>query len=96
MSALYYIYLLRCRDGKFYVGSTSNLQRRLHEHSSTCNGAQFVRCRRPIQLIYFETVSSLKEARRREKSIKKLSKSKKTELGSKMQPHELDKHVLKN
>lgn len=32
-----YVYILQCSDGSYYVGSTTNLQLRLQEHSDGKN-----------------------------------------------------------
>ncbi|MEK7652761.1 MAG: GIY-YIG nuclease family protein [Patescibacteria group bacterium] len=31
---MFYLYILRNKNGKFYVGSTNNLKRRFSEHNS--------------------------------------------------------------
>ena len=32
MSGFYFTYVLKCCDGKYYIGSSSDLERRLEEH----------------------------------------------------------------
>jgi putative endonuclease len=46
-----YMYILRCSDGSYYVGSTRNLESRLYQHQ-TGIGAEYTRCRRPVELVY--------------------------------------------
>jgi putative endonuclease len=44
-------YILRCSDGSYYVGSTSNLDARLAEHARG-DGATYTRRRVPITLVW--------------------------------------------
>ncbi len=62
-------YILKCNDGTFYVGSTSNLERRLIEHKSKQNG--YTKSRLPIQLVFKKEFRTLTEARKFEYFIKK-------------------------
>ncbi len=66
---MYYVYVLKNKkDGRYYIGSTNNLQRRLKEHA---NGkTKSLLYRRPLELVYYEECKTLTEARRREKIIK--------------------------
>ena len=45
-----WVYLLKCADGAFYVGSTRNLDQRLEEHSIGKHG--FTSRRRPLTLAW--------------------------------------------
>lgn len=66
---MYYAYvLLSEKDGKLYIGSTSDLRKRKQKHD---NG--FVRStknRRPLKLIYYECYLSEKDAKQRELFLK--------------------------
>lgn len=73
-------YILECSDKSLYVGSTSDLTRRLYEHNNLKSAAHYTKIRRPVFLKYHEDFETLKEARSREVSIKKLSRIKKLEL----------------
>ena len=55
--------------GRFYVGSTNDLSRRLSEHNRSHSLA--TRGRGPWELVYEETYQALLDARRRELQIKK-------------------------
>ena len=74
-----YVYMLRCRDGSFYTGWTTDVLRRFALH---CEGrrAKYTRSRRPLALIYLETFETEREARMREAAIKKLSREEKEAL----------------
>ncbi len=76
----FFVYILECADGTYYTGSTNNLEKRLHEHNFSKNGAHYTKIRRPVSLKYFETVSDFSEARRREAALKRLTRQEKAKL----------------
>ena len=64
-----YVYILQSKStGRFYVGSTSDLERRLVEHHRAHSLA--TRGRGPWVLVYQEEFPTLREARQRERQIK--------------------------
>ena len=67
MSYVVYI-LLSEKDQKRYIGSTSDLVRRLREHDSGL--VKSTRYRRPLTLVYKEEYQSKQEAQKREKFFK--------------------------
>jgi putative endonuclease len=60
--------------GRFYVGSTVDLERRLEEHQRGHSPA--TRGRGPWRLVYQESFPSLLEARRRELQLKRWKSAK--------------------
>ncbi len=65
----WYVYILRSlRDGKYYIGYTSNLERRLKEHNS--GRQRSTRNRAPFELVYYEEYESKSEAMKRERQLK--------------------------
>ena len=64
------VYILECADGTLYVGSTNDLEKRLHQHNHLKSGAHYTKIRRPVTLRYSETLKTLSQARRRECEIK--------------------------
>ncbi len=46
----YSIYVLECENNKYYVGSTSNMKRRLREHKSS-RGSKWTRLHKPLRLV---------------------------------------------
>ena len=76
----FFVYILGCSDGTYYVGSTNNLEKRLYEHNFAKSGAHYTKIRRPVVLKYSETVSNLGEARKREAELKKLKRYQKESL----------------
>lgn len=76
----YFTYILRCADDTLYVGSTSDLERRLDQHNSSKKGARYTKARRPVILVYSEKFKTLGAALRREIEIKRWDRKKKLEL----------------
>jgi putative endonuclease len=81
--AVFYVYVLEVmsKNGKkrYYTGYTNNLYRRWNEHRNG-TGAKFCRGKKLIELKYFETYPTRKEAMRRELQIKSYSRQQKREL----------------
>ena len=73
------VYILECADGSLYTGMTSDITRRLREHSSG-RGGRYTRTRRPVRLGYIESAAARKAACLREREIKRLPRRKKFEL----------------
>ena len=71
-----FVYILLCNDNSYYIGSTINLDKRLHEHSSGI-GAIYTAKRLPVKLVHFESYTNIKDAFEREKQLKKWSRAKK-------------------
>ncbi|MBW7891246.1 MAG: GIY-YIG nuclease family protein [Chitinophagaceae bacterium] len=66
---MFFVYVLRSqKDGRFYVGLTDDVTRRLKEHNSgkTKSTKGFI----PWELLFFETFVTRIEARNREKYLK--------------------------
>jgi putative endonuclease len=66
---MYYVYVLRSeKDGRFYTGYSSDLNKRIKEHS---NGlVKSTKSRRPLTLAYFEASFNKYDALHREKYLK--------------------------
>lgn len=75
----YFVYLLECRDGSFYCGYTSDLEKRVKAHNEG-KGAKYTTRRRPVKLIYSEEFDSRSEAMKRELKIKSFSRKEKENL----------------
>ncbi|MCC6447909.1 MAG: GIY-YIG nuclease family protein [Chitinophagaceae bacterium] len=66
---MYTVYVLKsAKDDKLYYGLTQDVDRRLKEHNN--KQVSSTKHRVPFQLVYFEKVSTLAEARKREKYFK--------------------------
>jgi len=75
----WYVYVLRCRDGSLYTGSTNDLGRRVKCHA-TGAGARYTRSRLPVKLVYREHAKNRGAALRREAALKRLSRAEKLNL----------------
>ena len=81
VSQTWFVYLLRCADGTLYAGVSTDVARRVGEHNAGAPlGARYTRARRPVVLVYAETVASRSEAQRRERAIKAMTRDGKLAL----------------
>lgn len=77
--AVYYTYMVVCRDGTLYTGYTDDLVQRMRKHNSG-RGAKYTRSRLPVRLVYWEKYASKQQAMRREYAIKQWSRQQKLQL----------------
>ena len=77
---MWYIYILRCADNTLYTGITTDVERRVREHNGEEAAAKYTRAKRPVTLVYHESVKNRSLALKREALIKKLSKQQKKNL----------------
>lgn len=74
-----YVYILRCSDGSYYTGSTTDVERRLAQHQAG-EGANHTKKRRPVELVYYEEYERIDQAFYRKKQIQGWSRKKKEAL----------------
>ena len=74
-----YMYILLCSNGKYYTGSTKNLEKRIAEHKNG-EGANFTKKHLPVELIYYEEYKRIDVAFYREKQVQGWSRKKKEAL----------------
>lgn len=79
MRRTWFVYLLRCGDGTFYTGVTTDLARRISEHASG-RGARYTRGRGTLRLHYWEGASTRGGALRREHALRILGHDEKEAL----------------
>ena len=72
----WYVYVLQCRGGSLYTGSTNDIEKRLKKHQRG-KGAKYTKARLPVLLVYFETYTTKSQALKREYAIKQMSRKKK-------------------
>jgi putative endonuclease len=70
------VYIILCSDHTLYTGITTDLQRRLAQHSSGL-GAKYFRGRQPVEAVYQECGHTRSTAGRRELEIKALARAEK-------------------
>jgi putative endonuclease len=64
-----YVYVIRSeKDGRFYVGLTSNVKKRVSQHNT--GRSRSTKAYRPLKLFFFEECLNRIEARKREKYLK--------------------------
>ncbi len=73
------MYILLCSNGKYYTGSTKDLEKRWQEHLSG-NGANFTKKYPPVKLVYYEEYDRIDEAFYREKQVQGWGRKKKEAL----------------
>jgi putative endonuclease len=78
-SVPWFCYMLRCRDAALYVGVATDLAERVKRHNCGV-GAAFTAKRRPVELIWWQSFSDQKSARKRESELKGWRREKKLEL----------------
>jgi putative endonuclease len=79
----WFVYMLRCADGTFYTGVTTDLIRRVAEHNGAGakgKGAKYTKVRRPVVLAYSETAADRSSAQIREAGLRKLPRVEKERL----------------
>ena len=73
------MYIVECKDGKYYTGMTWNISNRMAQHASTL-GSKYTRRHGFRRLVYQEEHEDLETARVRERQIKDWSRAKKERL----------------
>ena len=81
---MYYVYLLRCRDGSLYAGITTDPARRLREHTGgrKCGGARYTSVREPVGFAAVWSAEDRASASRLEYRLKQLSHAQKETLAA--------------
>jgi len=68
----YFVYMLLCADGSYYLGSTPDVEKRLTIHQSG-KGAIYTRSHKPVKVVYREELLDKSSALKREIALKKLT-----------------------
>ena len=74
-----WMYILECSDGSYYVGSTTDLERRVWEHNEGL-GAKYTTRRRRVKLVFAAEFDSIAEAYTREKQVQGWGRAKREAL----------------
>ncbi len=75
----WFVYMVRCRDGSLYTGSTNHLIRRWHQNRQG-KGAKYLIRNKPKAVVYVEGFPDRSRACKREYQIKQLAKQEKEAL----------------
>ena len=81
MSRPFFVYMLACSDGSFYVGHTDELEVRLAQHEMG-EGARYTRPRRPLRLVGSWEFESREDAKDAEAQIKRWTRAKKAAMAA--------------
>jgi putative endonuclease len=74
------LYILRCADGSYYVGTTiAGLERRMAEHRAGAYDGYTAR-RRPVALVFHQHFERLDDAAAAERQVKRWRRQKKEAL----------------
>ena len=76
---MFWVYVLRCADGKYYTGHSDDIERRIAEHQ-TGGFCDFTSRRRPVHLMWSDGFPTRIEALEAERRIKPWSRAKKEAL----------------
>ncbi len=72
ITAQWFLYLVRCRNGTLYAGISTDVQRRFAEHQQGgAKGARYLRGKGPLTLVFQMPVADRSEATRLELWLKK-------------------------
>ena len=74
-----WVYILRCADGSYYTGRTTDLEKRLAEHQAG-EGSDWTRRRLPVELVFEQEMPDEDHAFMAEQRIKPWSRGKKEAL----------------
>ncbi len=75
-----FVYMLRCNDGSYYVGSARDTpERRVAEHNAGTYGGH-TSTRRPVELVYSQEFANITDAIAAERQLKGWRREKKEAL----------------
>ena len=80
---MWFVYILLCLDGSYYIGSTNNIAKRFKNHLAG-RGAKYTKSHKPKRLVYQEKFATKSEALKREAELKKWPRHKKDALIQKL------------
>lgn len=75
---MYYVYILKCDDAFFYVGLTTNLDKRVIQHQK--HQSTHTKRYDKMRLVYSEALNKRIDAEKRENQLKGWSRDKKKAL----------------
>lgn len=76
----YFVYMVICTDGTFYIGVTNDADRRVAEHNLGLDDGCCTYTRRPVVMVYSQDFHDVIQAIAAEKKLKGWSHAKKSAL----------------
>ncbi|MHA8138479.1 GIY-YIG nuclease family protein [Lactobacillaceae bacterium Scapto_B20] len=86
MTTKYYMYVLKCGDGSFYGGFTTDLAHRLAQHQHG-KGAKYTKSHLPVEMVYHEEFATKSAALKAEYAFKHQSRTAKEQFLKKHHVH---------
>ncbi|ANF58417.1 GIY-YIG nuclease family protein [Halotalea alkalilenta] len=77
---MFWIYILKCRDGSYYIGHTDDIETRIAQHRRGEIPSCYTASRLPVELIHLEEIDQRRDALERERQLKRWSRAKKLAL----------------
>ena len=75
----FFVYMLRCADGSYYLGHTDEIERRVAQHQAG-EVEGYTHERRPVELVWTQETATRDEALAAERRLKGWSRAKKEAL----------------
>ena len=76
---MWFVYIIKCKDGSLYTGSTNDLEKRFEKHKAG-KASKYTRSHIAVRIVFFEKYGNKIVALRREREIKSWTRKKKIEL----------------
>ena len=73
----FYLYILKCVNGEYYVGHTDNIEKRMSEHNLGLIATCYTKNKRPVELIFTQVFPTRDLAFHAERQVKGWSRKKK-------------------
>jgi putative endonuclease len=73
----FYLYILKCINGTYYIGHTDNLEQRLSEHHLGLINNCYTKNKRPLELVFVKDFPTRDAAFHAERQLKGWSRKKK-------------------
>jgi predicted GIY-YIG superfamily endonuclease len=77
---MFWIYMLKCVDGSYYIGHSDNLSTRIAQHHAGTIPTCYTFSRRPVDVVYSREFPTREEAIAMERKLKGWSRAKKAAL----------------
>ena len=78
----FWVYMVLCDDGSYYIGVTNNVDRRVAQHNLGEDKDSYTFRRRPVHLVYASEFQHAGDGINWEKQIKRWSRAKKAALAA--------------
>ena len=75
----FFMYILKCSDGSYYVGHTDNLERRISAHRIK-HYSGYTSARLPVEVVFVQTFATRDEAFAADRRVKGWTRKKKEAL----------------